>query len=294
MVRDKSISSRVLDVFIYFVIAFVVLVTLIPILHVISVSLSSVNSVNRGDVSLFPREATLRSYQVVWEAGTVPSAFLNSVYYTTLGTLTNLIFTTMMAYALSRKSLPLRTFFNIIVLITMFFGGGLIPTYLLVVKLGLNDSVWAIVVPRAIATYNLIIMRTFFMSLPVELNESAKLDGANDGQIFIRIIIPLSKASIATIGLFYAVSNWNAWFEAMIYLKSSSDFPLQLILREILLQAQLTAELDIAQDDVLANRVNEESIKYATLVISIIPMLVIYPFIQKYFVKGVMLGSLKG
>ena len=291
MVKDDSLSAKIFTVVVHVVMAVVLIATLVPVIHVISISFSSSNAINRGLVSLWPVEFSLNAYNAIFETGRVMRAFGNSVYYTVLGTAINMLLTTMMAYPLSRTYLTFRKFYNVLILIPMFFGGGLIPTFLNIRSLGMYDTVWAIVLPGAISSWNLIIMRTFFMSLPVELEESAQLDGANEFTIFLRIILPLSMASLATITLFYAVGHWNSWFNAMIYFKSSDSYPLQTILRSIVIENQMSEEI---QMDEIANPVSAEGIKYSTLVISMVPMMVIYPFIQKYFVKGVMIGSLKG
>ncbi len=291
MVRDRSLSGRTFTAVVHVVMVFVLLITLLPVIHVISISFSSAAAINRGEVGLWPVELSISAYTAIFSTGNVPRSFMNSIYYTVLGTVINMVLTTMMAYPLSRPHLTFRKFYNVLILITMFFSGGLIPTFLTVRNLGLYDTVWAIVLPGAISTWNLIIMRTFFMNLPVELEESAQLDGANDLTIFSRIILPLSKASIATITLFYAVSHWNNWFNAMIYFKSSKSYPLQTILRSIVINNEMSEEMQV---DEVIDSVSAEGIKYSTLVVSMVPMLVVYPFIQKYFVKGVMIGSLKG
>jgi putative aldouronate transport system permease protein len=260
-------------------------------------SFSSSTAIDRGRVGLLPVEPTVKSYKMIWDAGKVPKSFLNSIYYTVLGTAINMVMTALTAYPLSKKNLPLRGFYMTLIIITMFFGGGLIPSFLLVRSLKMYNTVWALVLPGAISSMNMIIMRTFFEGIPAELEESAHLDGANDLRILLRIILPLSTASIATIGMFYAVGHWNSWFSANIYLRESSKFPLQLILREIIMQNQMAREL-AEQGNIAAMEetgyVSVEGLKYATLVISIVPMLMIYPFVQKYFVKGVLIGSLKG
>jgi len=234
---------------------------------------------------------------MVLRRGTVPRAFVNSVIYTTVGTAINLLLTTSFAYALSRKHLALRNLYMTVAIIPMYFSGGLIPTFLLVKNLGLYNSMWALILPGAINITNFIIMRTFFQSIPKELEESASLDGANDFVILYKIILPLSKAAIFTIGLYYAVGHWNSWFSAMIYLNDAGKYPLQMILRELVIAASSlrdaadSGDFNTAADIV---NINVKGIKYATLFISIVPMLIIYPFIQKHFVKGVMVGSLKG
>ena len=291
MVRDRSVSAKVFEAVVHIVMICVVLLTLLPVIHVISISFSSAAAISRGDVGLWPVEFSVSAYTAIFKSGNGPRSFLNSVYYTALGTAINMLLTTMMAYPLSRTYLTFRKFYNVLVLITMFFSGGLIPTFLTVKNLGLYNTVWAIALPGAISTWNLIIMRTFFMGLPAELEESAQLDGANDFTIFARIILPLSKASIATIALFYGVGHWNNWFSGMIYFKNSKSYPLQTILRSIVINSEVSDEITV---DEVINSISAEGIKYSTLVVSMVPMMAVYPFIQKYFVKGVMIGSLKG
>ena len=298
MVKDRSVSSFILDVIIHISLILLMIITLYPVVYIFSVSVSSSAAYEAGKVVLFPVEFTMDAYNIVFEAGTVPNAFKNSVIYTILYTVLTLAFTTTMAYPLSRPAdkLAFKGFFNKLVVFTMFFNVGTIPIYLVVQGCGLLDSMWSLIIPTLITTYNLVVMRTFFMSIPVELEEAAFLDGANEFTIFWKIVLPLSKAAIATVGLFYGVHMWNQWYNAMLYLKSSEKFPLQLVLRDIIVQNQMAAELAAQGDMSMMNEVqsNVESIKYATLFISIAPMLAVYPFIQKHFVKGVMVGSVKG
>ncbi len=295
MIRDRSVSSRMIDCVTHIVMVLVLLITLLPVIHVAAISLSSSSAINRGLVSFWPVEFSMQSYYKVMEAGTVPRAFLNSALYMAAGTALSMVLTIMMAYPLSKKNLPLRNLYLLISTIPMFFSGGMIPKFLLVNNIGIYNTFWAMILPGAVSTWNLIIMRSFFQSIPESLEESARLDGANDFHILWWVIIPLSLPAIATVGMFYAVSQWNGWFDAMVYLKESVRYPLQLVLREIVIQGQIAKELaaqGIVDDDFKA--VTVESIKYATLFISILPMLIIYPFVQKYFVKGVMVGSVKG
>jgi len=286
-----------LDIIVHTTLIILLVITLFPVLHVAAVSLSSSKAIDRGLVSIFPVDFSLEAYRILWKSGRVPKSFVNSVIYTSVGTVVNILVTMLMAYPLSKKKLPLRRFYTTLIVFTMFFSGGLIPTFLVVKGLGLYNTMWALILPGAISTMNLIIMRTFFQSIPMELEESAFLDGANDIVVFYRIILPLSKASIATIAMFYAVGHWNSWFNALVYLKDSEKYPMQLILRDIVIQSQMSRELaeqGSTEAYELINTVSVEGIKYATLFFSIIPMLIIYPFVQKYFVKGVMIGSLKG
>ena len=300
MVKDNTVSSVILDIVIYVFLILLMIVTLYPIIYIFSVSVSSVAAYESGQVVFLPVGFNIDAYKVIFEAGTVPRSFLNSVIYTVVYTVISLFFTTTMAYPLSRPKdrLAFKGFFTKLVVFTMFFSAGIIPNYLVVQNLGLLDTMWALILPVAISTYNLVVMRSFFESVPVELEEAAFLDGANEFVIFYKIILPLSKAALATVGLFYGVYMWNSWFSAMLYLSSDTKFPLQLIIRQIIMQNQMAAELAAAGDpsmlDKLTSQPNAESMKYATLFISIAPMLAVYPFIQKYFVKGVMVGSVKG
>lgn len=300
MVKDRSLSSKVLDIIIFISLLLLVIITLYPIIYIFSVSVSSSEAYEAGLIKFLPVGFTLSAYKIVFTAGTVPRSFINSVIYTAVYTVISLFLTTTMAYPLSRSKsrVPFKSFFSIIVVITMFFNAGIAPNYLVVRNLGLINTMWALILPAAISTYNLVVMRSFFQSVPETLEEAAFIDGANEITIFFKIMLPLSKAALATVGLFYGVYMWNSWFNAMLYLADSSKFPLQLIIRQIIMQNQMAAELaamgDTSMQEALGESVNTETVKYATLFISIIPMVVVYPFIQKHFVKGVMVGGVKG
>ncbi len=298
MIADKSVSSKVMDVIVYATMIIVLAVTLYPVLYVLSSSLSSANANDRGLVTIFPVEFNIDAYKGIFAMPTLTRAFKNSVIITAGGTAINMIFTTSYAYALSRKRLALRGIYTIIAMIPMYFSGGLIPNFLLITQnLRLYNSWWALILPGAINTSNMIIMRSFFVSLPAELEESAYLDGANDFVIFWKIMLPLSQAVMMTVGLYYLVGHWNSWFSAMVYLHDEEKMPLQFMLRQIVLlsanleQAALDGEAITGTSIYFTNYV---AVKYATLVFSMVPMLMIYPFIQKFFVKGVMIGSIKG
>ena len=298
MIADKSVSSKVMDIIVYATMIIVLVVTLYPVLYVVSSSLSSANANDRGLVTIFPVEFNIDAYKGIFAMPTLTRAFKNSVIITAGGTAINMIFTTSYAYALSRKRLALRGIYTIIAMIPMYFSGGLIPNFLLISQnLHLYNSWWALVLPGAINTSNMIIMRSFFVSLPAELEESAYLDGANDFVIFWKIMLPLSQAVMMTVGLYYLVGHWNSWFSAMVYLNDQEKMPLQFVLRQIVLlsanmeQAALDGEAITGTSIYFTNYV---AVKYATLVFSMVPMLMIYPFIQKFFVKGVMIGSIKG
>ncbi len=298
MIADKSMSSKVMDIIVYTTMIVVLIATLYPVLYVVSSSLSSANANDRGLVTIFPVEFNIEAYKGIFSMPTLTRAFKNSVIITAGGTAINMLFTTSYAYALSRKRLALRGIYTIIAMIPMYFSGGLIPSFLLISQtLHLYNSWWALILPGAINTSNMIIMRSFFVSLPAELEESAYLDGANDFIIFWKIMLPLSQAVMMTVGLYYMVSHWNSWFSAMVYLNDEVKMPLQYMLRQIVLlsanleQAALDGEAITGSSIYFTNYV---AVKYATLVFSMVPMLMIYPFIQKFFVKGVMIGSVKG
>ena len=298
MIADRSLSSKIMDVIVYTTMIVVLVTTLYPVLYVVSASLSSASANDRGLVTIFPVDFNIDAYIGIFSMPTLTRAFTNSVIITASGTAINMFFTTTYAYALSRKKLALRGFYTVVAMIPMYFSGGLIPSFLLITRtLHLYNSWWALILPGAISTTNMIIMRSFFVSLPAELEESAYLDGANDIVIFYKIILPLSKAVLFTIGLYYLVGHWNSWFNAMIYLDDDNKMPLQYMLRQIVLlsanleQAALDGEVVTGSSLYFTKYVD---LKYATLVFSMIPMLMIYPFIQKYFVKGVMIGSIKG
>ena len=267
---------------------------LFPIIYVLANSFSSPAAVSSGKVYLWPLDPSVEGYRRVLENPNILSGFLNSVFYTVVGTAINLAMTMIAAYPMARKDLPLRSFFSVLFAFTMLFGGGMIPNYILIMKLGMLNTRWALLLPGALSVYNMIIARTAMQSLPDELLEAAYIDGCSDARYFVRIVLPLSGATIAVLALYYAVGHWNSYFSAFMYLSDRSKYPLQIVLREILIMGQI-AESDITDLD-SAERIQglSQLLKYALIVISSAPMMLIYPFVQKYFVKGVMIGSLKG
>ena len=298
MIKDNSISSKILDVVIYVSLIILMIITLYPIIYIFSVSVSSTTGYESGRVVFLPVEFNLEAYKVILEAGTIPRSFINSVIYTVVYTAVSLLMTTTMAYPLSRSKdrVAFKGFFSKLVIFTMCFNAGIIPNYLVVKGLGLMDSMWALILPSAISTYNLVVMRSFFEGIPIDLEEAAFIDGANEIVIFWKVMLPLPKAALATVGLFYGVYMWNSWFNSMLYLQTADKYPLQFIIRQINMQNQMAAELAAMGDSsmITSQTTNSVSLKYATLFLSILPMLAVYPFIQKYFVKGVMVGSVKG
>lgn len=269
----------------------ILIIELYPLIYVLSASFSSSDAISLGKVFLWPVEPNLKGYEMLAENDSILQGFTNSVFYTVLGTSVNMILTTLLAYPLSRKELPGRNFFTLLAVATMYLQGGLIPTYLLVDSLEMVDTVWGLILPGAIVTTNMIIMRTYFQSsIPESLREAAFLDGCGYIKFFLSVVLPLSLPIVAVIGLYYAVGHWNNYFDALIYLRSMDKQNLQLVLRNILLANQVNAgDGSYAESSKLG-----VTIKYAVIVVSCIPMLVIYPFVQKFFVKGVMIGALKG
>lgn len=271
-----------------------ILIVLYPLLFVLSASFSDPDLVLRGKVLLFPKGITLEPYKMVLENEKIWIGYRNTIIYTVLGTTINVILTIMLAYPLSRKDMPLRRPITLFVIFTMYFNGGMIPTYLLVRDLGIYNTIWAIIIPGAITTYNFIVAKTFFEnSIPHELYESAMIDGSSNIRTLVSIVLPISTSIIAVLILFYAVAHWNSYFSALIYLRNEDLYPLQIVLRDILLlgQTEQMGTNDIGMGDKIKMA---EGIKYSVIVVSSLPILVLYPFVQKHFVKGVMIGAIKG
>ncbi|HCS74925.1 MAG TPA: sugar ABC transporter permease [Clostridiales bacterium] len=273
---------------------FVVLVAY-PLIYVLSSSFSSPRAVISGKVILFPVDFSLEGYKAVFSHKLILSGYRNTVFYTVVGTLVNLFVTMTCAYPLSRRDFPMHKQFNWLFLFTMFFGGGLIPTYILMTQIKFVNTVWVMLIPGALSVYNMFLARTFlYSSIPNDLLDAAQIDGCSDTSYFIRIILPLSKPIIAVLTLFYAVGHWNAYFSAMMYLNDRKLFPLQLILREILIASQIDMTDFVDVEGMVAKQGLADLLKYSLIVVATVPILCVYPFIQKYFIKGVMLGSIKG
>lgn len=270
----------------------VVVVTLYPFVYMLAVSLSEDIYVMKGEVGIWPKGLNLRMYELVFNDPKIWKAYWNTIVYVVVGTAVAMAVTSMGAYALSRKDMGFQKGFTMLIVFTMFFSGGMIPTFLVVRNLGMIDTIWGMVLPGAVSTWNLILMRTFFSGVPKELEDSGKVDGLNDIGIFFRIVIPLSKAVFATIALFYAVAMWNNFMFPLLYLRDPEMFPLQVLLRNLVLAG------NVASGDVTSiggdNLIVEDSLKFATIMVSTLPILLVYPFIQKYFVKGAMIGAVKG
>ncbi|MDQ0857469.1 carbohydrate ABC transporter permease [Bacillus sp. V2I10] len=288
-------SDKVFNFVNYLLLAIITLLVLYPLYFVLSASVSDPLYVLRGEMWLLPKDINFDAYKKVFMNDDILNGFWNTIKYTTVGTAINVVMTTMAAFPLSRKDFMGRNLIMGFLVFTMFFSGGLIPSYLLIKELGMLDTFWVMVIPNAVAIWNIIIMRTFFQTtIPIELQESAMIDGCSNIQILIKIVLPLSMPVIAVMVLFYAVGHWNSYFNALIYLQDRELFPLQLILREILIQSQTDEMVKATSESFVKQQLSVEGLKYAVLVVSNIPMMLLYPFLQRYFVKGFMIGAIKG
>lgn len=291
-------GDKIFNVINIILLAIFLIIIIYPLYFVGIASISDAKEVLNGRVVLFPKGLNVFAYQRVFNHQDIMIGYRNTIFYTVLGTAINLIMTILAAYPLSRKDFAGRGVITALFTFTMFFGGGLIPTYLVIKRLGMINRIWALLIPSAVSTYNIIIMRTYFStSIPYELQEAALIDGCSNTEILLKIMLPLATPIIAVMILFYAVGHWNSYFSAIIYLTDRNKFPLQLVLREILIQNQIEQLLDTSGTDVesiVRQQMMAESLKYAVIVVASVPMLVLYPFLQKYFVKGIMLGAIKG
>ena len=288
----QTVGERVWNWSIISVMFLVGLATLYPLIYVFSMSISAQEYVLRQEVWFLPKGFSLASYKLVFENQQIWTAYRNTLWYTTVGTIVNVLLTLLGAYALSRRQFFVRRQLSFLITFTMFFTGGMIPLFILINNIGLYDTRWAMILPTAVGAWDLIIAQSFFASLPESLEESAKLDGANDFVVFLRIALPVSKPIIAVLILYYAVGHWNSYFNAMLYLPSVDLQPLQMYLMKILTQAstELAGNMSagIERDNIV------EQLKYAAIIVAVLPVLCVYPFLQKYFVKGVMVGAVKG
>lgn len=283
-------KGRLFDVFNYIFLMLVGCLMVFPLLHVLAKSFSSTHAINAGEVKLFPVDWTLMNYQVILGDTSIWRAFMVSIFITVVGTVINLILTASLTYPLSRSEYSMRKGVLILILITMIFHAPLIPNYMVIKNLHLIDSLWVLIIPSTISAYNLFIMRSFFSALPTELIDSARMDGAGELRTMWSVILPLSKPVMATMGLFYAVSHWNSYSSALYFINTRALYPLQLRLREIVLSN------DLGQAGSLLENVNEVSpagVQMAVIVVSVIPIIIVYPFLQKYFIKGMLIGSIK-
>ncbi|QHT48745.1 carbohydrate ABC transporter permease [Bacillus sp. SB49] len=291
----RSREDKIFDVLNLLLITGVCLSVIYPLYFIVIASISDPDAIYAGEVWFWPQDVTLDGYKRIFEDSTIWNGYKNTVVYTVVGTVIQVTCTLLAGYALSRRDLSGRTLITVVFVFTMFFSGGLIPTYLLVKDLGLLNTMWAMILPKAVAVWNVIVARAFFQStIPGELLEAAKMDGCSNTKFFTRIVLPLSKPIIAVMVLFYAVGQWNSYFDALIYLNDENLYPLQLVLRNILTQNEMSVQMMGGIDNFAAQQRVGEMIKYGVIIVAALPLLIIYPFVQKYFVKGVMIGGIKG
>ncbi|MFK7693258.1 carbohydrate ABC transporter permease [Paenibacillus sp. HJGM_3] len=277
------------------VLAVICVIVLYPLVFVLAASISSPEKVMLGEVWLWPKQITLIGYYKVFQNSEILTGYMNTIVYTLVGTAINLAMSIAAAYPLARRDFYGRNLFAALMVFTMFFSGGMVPTYLLVKDLGMLNSMWALIIPGAVSVYNILIMRTFFQNgIPHEMQEAASIDGCSNLGTLVRIVLPLSMPIIAVMILFYSVGHWNAYFSALIYLTDRDLYPLQLFLREILIQGQMQEMLGVGDDTNARVIMEGEAIKYAVVIVANLPVFLLYPFLQKYFVKGVMIGAVKG
>ncbi|MGX1831655.1 carbohydrate ABC transporter permease [Paenibacillus taichungensis] len=289
----NSPAGRVFDIFNYVMLGILGILTVLPFLYIIGNSFATEAEITERSFFLIPKVFSFSAYEYIFSSSTIFRSIGVSIFVTVAGTLVNLFFTLTMAYPLSRSDFWGRNVMMNMVIFSMLFGGGMIPTYLVIRGLGLLDSYWALMLPGAISAFNLIVVKNFFQQMPPGLEEAARIDGCSDLGVLWRIVLPLSKPVIATFALFYAVGHWNNFFSALLYISDSNKWPLQVMLRQIVLLSQASVG-DMANMDPNFVQPPEQSIKMAVIVVGTIPILLVYPFLQKHFAKGVMLGSIKG
>ena len=292
-IKEGGLSRKVFVVCNSIFLFLMMIITLYPLWLQFITSISHGLEVMKGGVTLLPRNPTLETYKTIVR-GELFMYMRNTIVYTVVGTVINLAMSCLCAYPLARKTFSGRKFFTMLVTFTMFFSGGMIPLYLTVKQFGMMDTIWALVLPGAISTYNMIVIRTAFQSIPDSLIESAQLDGANDLIILWKIVVPLSKATLATMLLFYAVTHWNSYFDAMLYINKKEMYPLQIMLRNMLIGGLFNEETAIAGANADSFAVTDATLRSAAIIVTTLPILVVYPFVQRYFVKGVMIGGVKG
>lgn len=291
----NSLGNKIFDIVNYLVLGLIAFTTILPFIYIVGASFATEYELTTRPMFIIPQDVTIDAYKYIFSSNRILQAFGNSIFITVVGTLINLFFTVTMAYGISKTRIRGRNFILNMVIFSMFFSGGMIPGYIVTASwLHMKDTFWAVLLPGAISAYNMMIVKNFFQGIPQELEESASLDGCSDIGILAKIVLPLSLPVLATFGLFYAVGHWNSYFGAMIYMTNARDkWPLQVLLREIIIMANAAAG-DMANLDPDFVKPPEQSVKMAVIVVSTVPIMCVYPFLQKYFVKGVMVGALKG
>lgn len=304
MARKKSTGDKIFIIVNILIMIAIIAAVLYPFLNSIAISLNDADDTTRGGITIFPRIFTIRNYKLIFTNPKIWDAYIITIARTVIGTITALFFTAILAFGLAHTNLKGRTFYMIICIIPMYFGGGLIPTYFLIKNLHLTNNFWVYVIPNLVGIWNMLLMKTYFQGIPISLEESARIDGANYLTIFFKIILPISTPIIATIALFIGVGQWNSWFDAYIYVSKESLKPMQNILLSIISQAKYAEQLAQTAGSAggslnvgaigRGKAVNVRSITMATMFVTIIPIIMVYPFLQRYFVKGIMIGSIKG
>ncbi|NQX58631.1 carbohydrate ABC transporter permease [Paenibacillus qinlingensis] len=285
----RSWEDRIVNIIVIFILGLTSLAAILPLMYVLSVSITPFSEVlKHGGFILLPKAITFHAYYELFTTTNIPRAFWITIFITVVGTVVNLVLTSLMAYPLSRRNLPGRGFFLLMIVFTMLFSGGLIPTYLIVKNLGLLNSVWSMILPNAVWSFNVLIMKSFFENIPEELFESARMDGAKEFRILWQIVLPLAVPSMLTVGLFYMVGHWNEFFQAIMYVTDRNLYPLQVVIREVLMMTQLPL-LENAE-----NVLPTETMQMAAVITASLPIILVYPFIQKHFTKGMLLGAVKG
>ena len=295
----ESVGDRIFLVCVYIFVTLALIVTLYPLIYILSASMSDPAAVRTGRMVLWPVDVTLQGYRVILQNSSLWRGYYNTIIYTVVGTSINLLLTIPAGYVLSRDDFQLKGFVTKMMVITMFISGGMIPTYILVNNLGITNTMWALVLPGAASVYNIVITRVFMSTtIPDELTEAAVMDGAHNFKIFTAVVLPLSKPIIAVMALFYGIGHWNNFFNALLYLDDRSLYPLQMVLREILVLQDLASNPDVISEEQALYAHSQQQLaavmKYGVMVVATAPVIMVYPFLQKYFVKGVMLGSIKG
>ena len=293
--KNSSTGDKVFIILVYVLLSAVMFIVLYPLIYIISASFSDPQAVVSGKVVLWPVDVTLRGYKAVFKNPKIITGFINSFIYMGVGTVVNLIMTMLCAYPLSRKEFTARNKIAALFVFTMYFSGGLMPTYMIVNKLGLINTRWAMIIPSAMSTYNMIIARTYMVnSIPDELYEAAQIDGCSPFKYLLKVVVPLCKPILAVLTLYYGIAKWNNYFDAMLYINDASLQPLTIVLREILIQNQIDPTMLTDASALSKLQGMTELLKYAVIVVASVPVLAIYPFVQKYFVKGVTIGAVKG
>ncbi|WZL78744.1 carbohydrate ABC transporter permease [Eubacteriales bacterium mix99] len=303
MIKKTNIWYTLFDILVVILMILVLLVTLYPFVNSLAISLNDADDTVRGGITFFPRVPTTRNYELVFTNDKIYTAYLVTIARTVIGTLGGLLLTSLFAFGMAHRNLKGRQFYTVLCIIPMYFGGGLVPFYFLLRSMGLMNSFWVYIIPNLVNIWNMILMRSYFQGIPSDLEESARIDGANYITVFFRIILPISTPIVATIALFVGVFHWNSWYDAAMYVTKQELKPMQSVLMNIINEAKFAEQLAQAANQgggvdlsnvAKGKKVNVRSITMATMIVTVVPIILVYPFLQRYFIKGIMVGSLKG